>query len=122
MQLKTHVMFQSGEAHEAARFYASLTPDAELVADPGDGGPLVVRLAGHELLLFDSPVQHDFGMTPAVSLFLVADQMDEVDAIVERLADGGSLLMPLGEYDFSPRFAWCLDRFGVSWQVTAPTG
>ena len=29
----------------------------------------------------------------------------------------GSVLMPLDDYGFSPRFGWCTDRHGVSWQV-----
>lgn len=34
-----------------------------------------------------------------------------------RLSEGGQVLMPLDAYDFSARFGWCNDRFGVSWQL-----
>ncbi|CAA9485341.1 MAG: hypothetical protein AVDCRST_MAG38-2288 [uncultured Solirubrobacteraceae bacterium] len=30
--------------------------------------------------------------------------------------------MPVAEYDFSPRYGWCLDRFGVSWQMGVVAG
>jgi predicted 3-demethylubiquinone-9 3-methyltransferase (glyoxalase superfamily) len=36
---------------------------------------------------------------------------------VERLAEGGQVLMPLDDYGFSARFGWLADRFGVSWQL-----
>lgn len=121
MQLVTHLMFQNGKAAEAAEFYASLAPDGELTRTPvpGGGETLRVRLAGHELLVFESPVQHAFDMTPAVSLMLEVDDPDEVDPLFERLAEGGEVLMPVGDYGFSPRYGWCRDRFGASWQIGA---
>jgi len=33
------------------------------------------------------------------------------------LSDEGRVFMPLGNYDFSQRFGWLSDRFGVSWQL-----
>jgi hypothetical protein len=36
------------------------------------------------------------------------------------LADGATVLMPLDAYDFSPKFGWLQDRFGVSWQLRLP--
>ncbi len=122
MQLCTHVMFQNGRAAEAAEFYATLLDDAELLSiDDSTGSTLArVRLAGHEIVLFESPVQHQFDMTPAVSLFLEVDEADQVDALFERLAEEGSVLMPVADYGFSPRYGWCVDRFGMSWQVAKP--
>jgi predicted 3-demethylubiquinone-9 3-methyltransferase (glyoxalase superfamily) len=119
MKLKTHLMFQEGQAREAATFYSSLTDDAELIDVSEETGSVLanVRLAGHELVIFDSPVQHEFDMTPAVSLFLVTDSADQVDALFEKLAEGGNTFMPVGEYPFARRYGWCLDRFGVSWQI-----
>ncbi|MCK9249089.1 MAG: VOC family protein [Solirubrobacteraceae bacterium] len=117
MQLRTHVMFQSGVAAEAGAFYASVVPGGEVVPTSGFGGSVLVRLAGHEVVLFDSPMPHDFGLTPSTSLFLEVDEAGQVDDVVGRLLEGGHALMPVGEYDFAARFGWCVDRFGVSWQV-----
>ncbi len=40
------------------------------------------------------------------------------------VADGATVLMPLGEYPFSARYGWVQDQFGMSWQLmlTDPAG
>ena len=38
----------------------------------------------------------------------------------DALSRDGQVLMPLDKYDFSRRFAWVQDRFGVSWQLNLP--
>ena len=42
---------------------------------------------------------------------------DALDRTWGALANGGRVLMPLGEYPFSARYGWVEDRFGVSWQL-----
>jgi predicted 3-demethylubiquinone-9 3-methyltransferase (glyoxalase superfamily) len=61
----------------------------------------------------DSAGPHRFTFTPAISLVVECDREDELDA-----ADGATVLMPLQAYDFSPRFGWQQDRFGVTWQLS----
>ncbi len=29
--------------------------------------------------------------------------------------------MPLGDYSFSKKFGWIVDKFGVSWQLNLPS-
>lgn len=45
------------------------------------------------------------------------DSEEEVRGISSALAEGGGVLMPVGNYGFSRLFAWVNDRFGVSWQL-----
>jgi predicted 3-demethylubiquinone-9 3-methyltransferase (glyoxalase superfamily) len=78
---------------------------------------VLFTLAGRDLIALDSDAPHAFGFTPAISLFVDLDSADELDAAFATLSDGGGVLMPLQSYDFSPRFAWIVDRFGVSWQL-----
>jgi predicted 3-demethylubiquinone-9 3-methyltransferase (glyoxalase superfamily) len=104
------VMFQHGESADAIRFYAGVFDGAEAK----DGA---LAIGGRDIRFFDSPVEHDFGFTPAVSLFVDFDDAGDLDRAFERLSEGGQVLMPLDAYEFSSRFAWVNDRFGVSWQL-----
>nr|WP_286346735.1 VOC family protein [Frondihabitans sucicola] len=60
---------------------------------------------------------HEFTFTPSLSLAVDCATAADVDQVVEALVDGGEVLMELGSYPFSARYAWITDRFGVSWQV-----
>lgn len=115
-----------GRAEEAMSFYAGLFADASLEIDRyagGDGGEAgKVRLArlalkGVELRAIDAAGEHAFSFTPAMSLFVECESMDELERAYEQLLEGGSALMPIGDYGFSQRFAWVQDRYGVSWQL-----
>jgi predicted 3-demethylubiquinone-9 3-methyltransferase (glyoxalase superfamily) len=117
------------QAESAIRFYTGLFPDSKIeLIDRylgGDGGPAgTVRLAqislhGQRLMCIDSPVKHAFGFTPAISLYVSSDDPVAIEHYFHALAEGGTILMPLGEYPFSRKFGWVNDRFGVSWQLSA---
>lgn len=128
MQVTPFLMFE-GAAEEALELYVSAFDDAEAVdiqrfGDDGPGKPgtieaALLRIGDQRIRLFDSPVEHAFGFTPAVSLFVEFDSPEEVDETFAKLSEGGGVLMGLDAYPFSPRFAWINDRFGVSWQLSA---
>jgi len=120
--LAPFLMFE-GQAEEALDLYVSAFDDAEAVDvqrfDDGTIEAAFLRIGDQRIRLFDSPVEHSFGFTPAVSLFVEFDTPEEVDATFAKLSEGGGVLMGLDAYPFSPRFAWINDRFGVSWQLSA---
>ena len=123
----TALMFQGGHAEEAMRFYLDVFGDGEIeqIERYGAGGPgpentvaqAVLRLGDQWLRTMDSPVEHAFTFTPSSSLFVECESAERVDELAGRLTEGGSSLMPLDAYPFSPRYAWVTDRFGVSWQL-----
>ena len=118
-QVSTFLMFE-GNAEEAGRFYAELFGvDIEGLEHRDDGKVQAasLRIAGQRIMLFDSPVHHQFGFTPAISLFVDCDSVEEVDRLAAVLGEGGTVMMELGSYDFARRFTWLADRFGVSWQL-----
>jgi predicted 3-demethylubiquinone-9 3-methyltransferase (glyoxalase superfamily) len=120
------VLMSSGSAEEAMNLYVTLfrgTIDQVERFGPGEPGTEgtikrgAFTLAGHDLVCFDSAITHDFTFTPAVSLWIDCDDEAEPDTAYRALSDGGAVLMPVGSYGFSTRFAWVNDRFGVSWQL-----
>jgi predicted 3-demethylubiquinone-9 3-methyltransferase (glyoxalase superfamily) len=122
-------MFE-GSAEAAANLYVSVFRGSALRKleryGPGeDGAEGSVKqcefvVAGLAVRCFDSPMHHAFTFTPALSLFVDCESEAELDAAFHRLSDGGSVLMPVGNYGFSTRFGWLKDRFGVSWQLNLP--
>jgi predicted 3-demethylubiquinone-9 3-methyltransferase (glyoxalase superfamily) len=119
-------MFE-GKAEEAMTFYVSLFKRSEVtrIEKYGTGGPgaegsvkkAEFTLAGHHMACIDSPMKHAFTFTPSTSLFVECEDEAELDRAFAALSDGGSVLMPRGNYGFSTKFAWLNDRFGVSWQL-----
>ncbi|MFD7629662.1 VOC family protein [Streptomyces sp. NPDC059851] len=128
-KITTFLMFE-GRAEEAMTFYTSLFDDAEVIdvtrygaEGPGPEGSVqhaTFSLAGQQFMCIDSFVKHEFGFTPAVSLFVRCDSEAELDRLYAALAEQGAELMPVGDYGFSARFGWVNDRFGVSWQLNLP--
>ena len=126
LAFSTFLMF-TGAAEQAMELYASVFSDAVIENveryGPGDlGQEGLVKAASFTLRdqrfrCFDSPPQHDFTFTPAISIFVDCESEAELEAAYAVLASGGDVLMPLGEYGFSTKFGWVNDRFGVSWQL-----
>ena len=54
------------------------------------------------------------------SLALSVPTADEADRLFAALADGGTVIMPIGKTFFSPRYGMLNDRFGVAWMVMVP--
>ena len=124
----TPFLMFAGQAEEAMRFYVSLFPNSEITSitrygenQAGPAGTVyhaTFSLGGRPYMCIDSPVQHAFTFTPAISIYVTCDTEAEIDSFFAKLVDGGQVLMPLAEYPFSRRFGWLNDRFGVSWQLT----
>ena len=120
-------MFQDGQAQAALDLYFATFPDSRMVrveryarGEGGSAGTIkvaVFTLCGRELMCSDSPVKHGFTFTPSSSTFVDFDSIAELERVFGILAEGGHVLMPLGDYGFSKRFGWLNDRFGVSWQL-----
>ena len=102
-----------GNANEAATFYCSIFKNSAITADT----PMVVNfeLMGKKFMgLNGGPM---FKINPAISIFVYCKTTAETDEVYNRLADGGEPLMAIGKYDWSERYGWIKDKFGLTWQV-----
>lgn len=52
-----------------------------------------------------------------ITLSITADDEAQARRCFDALAEGGSVVMPMGKTFWSPCFGMCSDRFGVSWMV-----
>jgi predicted 3-demethylubiquinone-9 3-methyltransferase (glyoxalase superfamily) len=126
--IRPFLMFE-GKADEAMSFYVSVFGgkiDDVTRYGAGQAGAegSVMRasftIGNQAVLCIDSPAKHAFTFTPSFSMFVDCDSEAELETFYGKLLEGGSALMPLGEYGFSRRFGWVNDRFGVSWQLNLP--
>ncbi|AZN96736.1 VOC family protein [Mesorhizobium sp. M9A.F.Ca.ET.002.03.1.2] len=127
--VKPFLMFE-GRAEEAMTFYCETIPDSRVLDvvryGAGENGPqgtvkvARISIGGLEVMVSDSPVHHAFTFTPSASLFVDCSSEEELERIIEAMAEDGEFLMPPDNYGFSRRFAWINDRFGVSWQINLP--
>ncbi len=121
----TFFMFE-GRAKEAIDFYATLFSNARISSieylDDGSGRikRALLELPGQTIICMDSPTSHSFTFTPATSLFVVCDDEEEIDKLAAALSHDGQFYMALDRYDFSRKFCWVADRFGISWQLNLP--
>lgn len=60
----------------------------------------------------------DFEFNPSVSFYVVCETEEEVDFLWKNLSEQGSIMMELGSYDWSQKYGWLSDRYGVSWQIS----
>ncbi|MCJ8007179.1 VOC family protein [Lederbergia wuyishanensis] len=110
------------EAKEAAMFYISLFDGSKLLnvtviedTPSGDSELVSFELAGQRFQAISAGPYFKFN--PSISLMVACETIEEVNTKWESLIEGGTELMPLGEYPFSKRYAWVQDRFGLSWQL-----
>lgn len=103
---------QTGRAEEAMKFYVSLFSASKIDSIARDEKTGVIlhgrfTLAGQDFVAMESPVEHPFEFTPAISFIVNCEGQQEVDQFWERLS----------AYKDAEQCGWLKDKFGVSWQI-----
>ena len=122
-------MWFDNQAEEAARLYVSIFDNSRLgnisyygkasakASGRPEGSILTVEfeIEGQRFIALNGgPI---FKFNPSISFLVSCETREKVDAIWEKLHEGGRALMELGAYPFSERYGWTEDRYGLSWQV-----
>ena len=122
------------QAETAAAFYVAAFPDGRLgpTARYPTSGPNPTGKPPGSVLTVDFTIAGQpftalnggaaFTINPSISFFVYLPTEQEVDDLYHALHEGGQALMPLDAYAWSARYAWVMDRFGVTWQVMHSPG
>ena len=128
-QLIVPCLWFDAAALDAARLYTSLFDNSRLCGNVATGEasskltgldvgtPLTVEfeIAGFRIVgLNGGPM---FKLNPSISFFVICETEEEIDRLWEKLAEGGLAMMPLAKQEWSEKYGWVCDRFGVNWQI-----
>jgi predicted 3-demethylubiquinone-9 3-methyltransferase (glyoxalase superfamily) len=116
-----HLWFDT-QAKTAAELYTSVIPNSKITniytlhdTPSGDTDIVSFTLANQPFLSISAGPYFTFN--PSVSFHIKCKTEQEVDAIWNKLIEGGHALMELGSYPFSKRYGWLTDKYGLSWQI-----
>ncbi|GAB2555689.1 VOC family protein [Kribbella endophytica] len=134
-RLNPYIAFD-GQAREAMEFYqqvfggdlaintfgefgATDSPDADKIMHSQLETP-----SGYTVMGSDVPQGMEYTPGTNVSVSLSGDDSDELHGYWDKLADGGTVSVPLEKQMWGDEFGMCVDRFGIAWMVniTAPQG
>ncbi|TCM51438.1 VOC family protein [Kribbella sp. VKM Ac-2568] len=91
-------------------FGAADSPDADKIMHGQLESP-----AGYVLMGSDTPEGMERSTNGTISLS--GDDGDALRGYFERLAEGGTVTMPLEKQMWGDEFGMCVDKFGIGWMV-----
>lgn len=101
-----------GKCEDAIMLYTSLFDSSEIETMHRDHeGKLILHarfsLAGQSFVAMEGPGDHPFTFTPAISFVANCENQNEIDRLWKNLSS----------IKEAEQCGWCVDRFGVSWQI-----
>lgn len=125
----TPCIWFDNQAEEAVQFYTSLFDNSKTTRiihygkegfeyhHKPEGSVMTVEfeLNGQKFLALNGGM--DFKLNESISLFVYCESEERINFLYKKLSEGGSINMPLDKYDWSPKYAWVKDKFGLSWHL-----
>ncbi len=116
-----HLWFDR-EAGEAVDFYVSVfknskQKDSSVIDGTSSGKVDIIsfEISGQNIIAINAGPFFKFN--DSASLFYYCGSEAEIDRIYKLLSENGSIIFPLGKYEWSRKYAWIRDRFGLGWQL-----
>lgn len=125
----TPCIWFDNEAEEAVKFYSSLFDNSKVnriirygkegfeYHHKPEGSVMTVEFELNRQKFLALNGGPDFKLNESISFFVYCESEERINFLYEKLSVGGSVNMPLDKYDWSPKYAWVKDKFGVSWQL-----
>ncbi|MDT0677275.1 VOC family protein [Autumnicola musiva] len=118
-----------GKAKEAVEFYISVFENSKINTttryleagqefhqqEPGSVMTMDFTVEGFRMVALNGGPY--FQLNPSISFFVFCKSENEAENLWHKLIAGGKELMPLESYDWSPKYGWLEDEFGVNWQL-----
>lgn len=126
-RLNPYINFR-GEAREAITFYQSVFGGVLVMNTFGDFGMegpeadkvmhgMLETPRGFTLMCSDVPDSMEFDSGSSITISLSGDDAGELRGYWDKLAEAGSVTMPLERQAWGDDFGELTDRFGVRWMV-----
>lgn len=125
----TPFLWFDSNAEEAANFYVDVFDNSKIFSitrynddsakasgqKSGTAMTIAFQLEGQSFSALNGGPH--FKINPSISFFVYCESENRIEKLYNKLIDGGVVMMPLDKYDWSPKYAWVQDKFGVSWQL-----
>ena len=129
MQKIIPFLWYDNNAEEAVNFYKSLFDNSSIIhitryneqsaaasgQKPGTAMTIAFKLEGQNFTALNGGPH--FKLNQSISFFVYCESEAKIEKIYKELSGGGFVMMPLDKYDWSPKYAWVIDKFGLSWQL-----
>lgn len=102
-----------GKVAEAADFYIYAFGDGKILQT--STYVIAIELSGEKFMLLNEGP--DTSPNSSISFMVISDTAAETAHYHNKLIEGGSILMPPDRYDWSEKYSWVADKYGVSWQL-----
>ncbi|QQS36039.1 MAG: VOC family protein [Ignavibacteriales bacterium] len=129
MQKISPFIWFDNNAEEAVNFYTSLFQNSKInktvrydeasakAAGRPAGSVLTIsfQLEGQNFTALNGGPH--FKLNQSISLFAYCESDKKIENIYNKLCEAGNVIFKLDKYDWSPKYAWVVDKFGLSWQL-----